>query len=193
MQLARSRLISAAVAIGMLLLWLSPPGSARALEVDVAPDGFAVVAVPAVPGATQLWIDVEAAGLVAEDVVATLDGDPVTLLQTPFGAGTVLVHDGAAATLAVGLAVDADPDIAITLADPEGRILLTDSSRVRLSALRGDQRPPTSQPTVTAEPPATSPPPSSPPGSPQRPTPGLPSTGVSDPMRSERSIGGGRS
>ncbi|GAB3818539.1 hypothetical protein GCM10028820_21060 [Tessaracoccus terricola] len=164
-------------ALGLLLLWISPPGLARALEVEIDTDGFAVIEVPAVPGAVGLWLDVEAPGLVAADVVALLDGVPVPLRDTPLGAGAVVEHDGAAATLAVRVGIAAEPDIAITLVDAADRILLADSARVEFPTGADGEPPATPEPTPT--PPSPDPTQSTPDGgqtaAPTRP--GLPSSG----------------
>lgn len=188
--------ISAVVALGLLMMWCAPPGMARALDVAVGGDGYAVFTVAATPGADALWLDVEAPGLGAADMVVQIDGEPVVLLDTPFGAGAVLPHDGAAITVVVGLWVDADPDLSVTLADAEGRILLTDSARVALQAVAEDQvppPPPATTPPASAPPadhaPASTPPASSrPPGSPppgpppaSTPRPGLPGSGADAP------------
>ncbi len=181
MHVRGTRWISAVAALGLLLLWISPPGLARALEVEIDTEGSAIIEVPAVPGAVGLWLDVEAPGLVADDVVALLDGVPVPLRDTPFGAGAVVVHDGAAATLAVRLAIAAEPDIAITLVDAADRILLADSARVELPAASEGEPPATPEPTASPTPVPPSPDPvqptpdGGPTASPTRP--GLPSSG----------------
>lgn len=195
MHTRRSGWIGAAAALGLLLMWLSPPGTARALDVVVGGDGYAVFTVAATPGATQLWLDVEAPELAAADVVVQIAGEAVTLLDTPFGAGVVLGHDGAAITVVVGLRVDADPDLSVALADAEGRILLTDSARVALQAVTGDMipSPPPTTPPATTPPADDTPAPTAPgvstpsgpppPGNqpPGTPRPGLPGSGVDAP------------
>lgn len=180
------------------------PAMAQALDVRIDASGYALIAVPEVGQAEQLWIDVEEPTLGADDVIVSLDGVPVTLRATAFGVGAALPHEGAAASLKVGLRRQADPDVAVTVVDADGRILFSDVERLSLSPVTDEPEPtptpspstsptptatasPSPTPTATATPTGTptasptrgssaptSPPP---PTSKPRPRPGLPSTG----------------
>lgn len=149
-----------AMALALSVMWLAPPGTARALDVETETGGRALVAVPATAGATELWIDVEHPALTAEEMVVRIDGVEVELSTTPFGASAVVEHDGTESMVSVGLTVAADPDIAITLADADGRVLFADHARLALPAMTEDPdptEPPTDDPTTTPSQPPTPP------------------------------------
>lgn len=165
------RLAGLGVPLAMALALMTPPAAA-ALDSTQRPDNTVAIAVPSVPGGTQLWVDVEAPGLTASEVVVTHDGATVTLRSTPLGAGAILPHAGAATSLVVGTRIDSAPDVAITIADADGTILHSDHARLNLNALSGEGPSPSPTPTVTLGPAP------SPSHSTGRPRPGLPSTGA---------------
>lgn len=181
----RSRWVSVFVVLGVIAL---SPVDAEALETRTTGDGLAVVTVPAVPGATRLWVDVEAPGLDAGTVVLQADGQPVALNDTAFGAGAVLENDGAARSLEIGLRRAANPDIAITLVDSDGRVLFSDVARVPLGVASELTPTPSATPSgdastkptagQSAAPVVSAPTATSPAG--HRPRPGLPRTGQSE-------------
>lgn len=151
-------LLGALVLLGIALPWLAPPG-AHALESRIREDSYAVVDVPAVAGAESLWIDVEAPSLLASDVLLTVAGERKAMRQTPFGAGVIVEHSGDAVQLILGLTVEAEVDVAITVVDADGRVLLSDGDRLSLSPVGDTPSPePTDSPDPTTPPEPTDPP-----------------------------------
>lgn len=119
----------------LLFGWLLPLGPSHALETSSRTDSYVVVQVPAVPDATQLWVDVEAPGLAPSQVVVRTSGAELTTNAGPFGVTGIVAVDGTARTLEIGLRLDLTAKVAITLADGAGRILHSDAGTLSFTAL----------------------------------------------------------
>jgi hypothetical protein len=133
-----SILAAFAIVTAALLLPASP---AVALDSEVDSKGFAWLSVPSVADASRLWVEVEAPALTAENTVLMIDGSEVALRSTALGAGVILPYGGNGIELAVGLAVTASPDVALTVLDADGGVLFSDHSRIALTPVLPD--PPT--------------------------------------------------
>ncbi|MEO6827446.1 MAG: hypothetical protein ABI255_12820 [Microbacteriaceae bacterium] len=119
-----------AIVAGMLLL---PAAPATALDSEVDANGFAWVIVPSVVDASELWVEVEAPTLTAENTMLMVDGTETALRSTALGAGAIIPYNGKSIRVAVGVAVTASPDVAITLLDGSGAALFSDHSRIALT------------------------------------------------------------
>ena len=133
------RTISLTLFAALLSAWLIP--MAHALDTTVQASGLVEVAVPATPGAVELWVDIEADGLAPEQAVLRRDGADVPLTAGAFGLTGRLPVDGAALTLDVGLRTATSATLAITLADAAGRILHSDAATVEFTSLAEDSEP----------------------------------------------------
>lgn len=123
---------TAGILLGLGLSALSVPASA----VELDSDGYAKVLIKGVQGGEQLWIEVEDPGLSAGDTAITVDGQPVSTVDTALGAAAIVRPGTEDVEVTIGLSVAANPDIAFTTLDAAGAVLYTEHYRTSMSVAR---------------------------------------------------------
>jgi hypothetical protein len=88
------------------------------------------------PGAEQLWIEVEDPALSAGNAAITVDGQPVTTVDTALGVAAVVTPATKDNHVTIGVSVAADPDIAFTAVNAAGTALYTEHYRTGMTAAR---------------------------------------------------------
>jgi hypothetical protein len=146
---SRSLTITAGMALGLSFSAIALPASA----VELDSDGYARILIEGTPGAEQLWIEVEDPALSAGNTAITVDGQPVTTVDTALGVAAVVTPATKDNHVTIGVSVAADPDIAFTAVNAAGMALYTEHYRTGMTAARpqSSQSPaPTPTPAVTA-------------------------------------------
>ncbi|WP_040282512.1 hypothetical protein [Tessaracoccus massiliensis] len=146
----RRRTISLTLFATLIAAWFIP--TAHALDVTIKPNGFVAVALPATPGATQLWIDVESPGLTHTQAVVRLDGAGVEMRTGPFGITGIVVHDRGPSTLEVALRAPARATVSVMFADVSDRILHSDAATLNFRGMDDPSTPPPATPTAPTTP-----------------------------------------
>lgn len=141
------------MALGLSFSAIALPASA----VELDSDGYARILIEGTPGAEQLWIEVEDPALSAGNTAITVDGQPVTTVDTALGVAAVVTPATKDNHVTIGVSVAADPDIAFTAVNAAGMALYTEHYRTGMTAARpqSSQSPaptptPTPTPAVTA-------------------------------------------
>lgn len=107
-----------------------------ALAVELDSNGFAVKTVKGTPGATELWIEVEDPAISAAETFISVNDEPVSVVDTALGAAAIIKAGSEDLRVAVGISIDADPDIAFTAMNAEGRQLFSEHYRTAMTASR---------------------------------------------------------
>ena len=118
--------------LGIGLCATATPASA----VELDPNGFAVIIVQGTPGATELWIEVEDPAVSAAETFISVDDEPVSVVDTALGAAAIIKAGSEDLRVTVGISIDADPDIAFTAVNAEGRQLFSEHYRTAMTASR---------------------------------------------------------
>lgn len=106
---------------------LAAPGT-----LTIGSDGFARFDVAPDSGATEVWIEFEAPGLTAADVVVRLNGVDQTVTTTALGAIAIVPASTSTQSFAIAPLTDAEPDIAATVLDGSGSVLSSASYRIEM-------------------------------------------------------------
>lgn len=126
-----------------------------ALAVELDSNGFAVKTVKSTPGATELWIEVEDPAVSAAETFISVNDEPVSVVDTALGAAAIIKAGSQDLRVAVGISIDANPDLAFTALDAEGRQLFSEHHRTAMTAARPVDTPtaaPTPDPSPTTDP-----------------------------------------